>query len=63
MNADLRREKFSRKKAQKTQKTTTACHNSKTAPFTTMTLNWIAGKLKMGAASSLANLLRVAGRK
>jgi hypothetical protein len=30
---------------------------------TTMTLNWIAGKLKMGAAGSLANLLRDAGRK
>jgi len=30
---------------------------------TTMTLNWIAKRLNMGAAGSLANLLRDAGRK
>jgi hypothetical protein len=30
---------------------------------TTMTLNWIAKRLNMGAAGALANLLRDAGRK
>ena len=30
---------------------------------TTMTLNWIAQRLKMGAAGSLANLLRDAERR